>query len=88
MSELIKNAEYQYLIEQIGKTYQTAKDRVVSAVNTEMLKAYWEIGRYIIEFEQGGKIEGRVWKIPAYKPFKRPYSTTWVEVLVGVISII
>lgn len=34
MSELNKNNEYNQLIESIGETYQTAKSKVISAVNT------------------------------------------------------
>ncbi len=62
MSELTKNVEYQQLIERIGEAYQSAKSRVVAAVNTEMLKAYWEIGKYIVEFEQGGKLKAEYGK--------------------------
>lgn len=55
MSDLKKNTTYQQLIVTIDKTYQQAKSNVVSAVNTEMLHAYWMIGRYIVEFEQKGQ---------------------------------
>lgn len=57
MTELQKNIDYQQLIEKIGNKYETAKSNVVKAVNTEMLYAYWEIGKYIIEFEQNGKLK-------------------------------
>lgn len=57
MSQPIKNREYQQLIEQIGEVYQSAQKRFASAVNTEMLNTYWEIGKYIVEFEQGGKLK-------------------------------
>jgi Uncharacterized conserved protein len=55
MADLTKNIDYQELIERIGNTYQSAKSKIISAVNTEMLYAYWQIGKDIIEFEQGGK---------------------------------
>ncbi len=55
MTELRKNIDYKQLIAKIGNTYQSAKSKIVSAVNTEMLHAYWEIGKDIIEFEQSGK---------------------------------
>jgi len=32
------------------------------AVNTEMLIAYWEIGKDIVEFEQGGKLKAEYGK--------------------------
>jgi len=53
MSELNKNTQYHKLVDKIGESYQSAKSRVVTAVNTEMLNAYWEIGKHIIDFEQG-----------------------------------
>lgn len=53
---------YHQLIENIGKTYKSAKKDAISAVNVEMLKAYWEIGKYIIEFEQGGKLKAKYGK--------------------------
>ena len=62
MIELRKNIEYQQLIEKIGNTYQSAKSKIISAVNTEMLYAYWQIGKDIIEFEQGGKLKAEYGK--------------------------
>lgn len=62
MSELIKNVDYQQLIDKIGNVYQSAKSKVISAVNTEMLHAYWQIGRDIIEFEQGGQLKAEYGK--------------------------
>ncbi len=62
MTELRKNIEYQQLIEKIGIIYESAKSKIVSAVNTEMLHAYWEIGKDIIEFEQGGKLKAEYGK--------------------------
>ena len=57
MNELTKNTDYQQLINRIGTVYQSAKNKIISAVNTEMLHAYWQIGKDIIEFEQGGKLK-------------------------------
>ena len=62
MSELIKHTEYKELIENIWNVYQKAKNKVISAINIEMLNAYWEIGKYIIEFEQGGNIKAEYGK--------------------------
>lgn len=53
---------YLQLIEKIGTTYQAAKSRVISAIKTEMLQAYWKIGKHIIEFEQGGKVKAEYGK--------------------------
>lgn len=62
MSELYKNTDYQLLIDKIGNVYQSAKSKIISAVNTEMLFAYWQIGRDIIEFEQGGQLKAEYGK--------------------------
>jgi len=62
MIELRKNIDYQQLIEKIGNTYQSAKSKIISAVNTEMLYTYWQIGKDIIEFEQGGKVKAEYGK--------------------------
>jgi predicted nuclease of restriction endonuclease-like (RecB) superfamily len=62
MTELSKSTDYQKLIEQIGITYEAAKSKIISAVNTEMLRAYWEIGKDIIEFEQDGKLKAEYGK--------------------------
>lgn len=62
MNELSKSTEYQELLERIGDVYKSAKKRVIAAVDTEMLKAYWEIGKYIIAFEQGGKLKAEYGK--------------------------
>ena len=62
MADLTKNIDYQKLIERIGNTYQSAKSKIISAVNTEMLHAYWQIGKDIIEFEQGGKLKAEYGK--------------------------
>jgi len=62
MADLMKNIDYQELIERIGNTYQSAKSKIISAVNTEMLHAYWQIGKDIIQFEQGGKLKAEYGK--------------------------
>jgi predicted nuclease of restriction endonuclease-like (RecB) superfamily len=57
MIEFRTNFDYQQLIDKIGITYQSSKSKIISAVNTEMLYAYWQIGKDIVEFEQGGKLK-------------------------------
>jgi predicted nuclease of restriction endonuclease-like (RecB) superfamily len=52
MNELSEN--YDGLIYQISETYQQGQVRAIEAVNFSMVKTYWEIGQYIIEFEQRG----------------------------------
>jgi len=47
-------SNYSYLIEAIGDLIQLTRSRVVQTINTEMVNLYWEIGRHIVEYEQGG----------------------------------
>lgn len=56
-NELSNNEEYQELIARIGATYHTAQQKIGAAINKEMLLAYWEIGKHIVEFEQGGQLK-------------------------------
>jgi len=46
---------YKQLLSKIGRIYEGARTRALTAVEVEQVKAYWEIGRHIVEFEQAGK---------------------------------
>lgn len=48
-------ASYNELLNTIGSTIETARQNAVKAVNHELVKANWEIGRHIVEFEQLGE---------------------------------
>jgi hypothetical protein len=52
--QIQKQAIYQKLIDTIGTTIESARLRAIQAVNNELLKANWEIGKYIVEYEQHG----------------------------------
>ncbi len=47
--------DYQKLIDNIGASYQNSQNQLVTAVNQTMLQSYWQIGKYIVEFEQQGE---------------------------------
>ncbi len=47
--------KYKELLDNIGATLQKAKENAIKAINTELVKANWEIGRHIVEYEQHGK---------------------------------
>jgi predicted nuclease of restriction endonuclease-like (RecB) superfamily len=47
--------KYSQLLDNIGSALQRARENAVKAINTELIKANWEIGRHIVEFEQHGK---------------------------------
>ena len=58
-SEMIQQVEvsqaYSQLIGNIGSLVANARDNVARQINTTMLDAYWQIGQYIVEFEQKGE---------------------------------
>jgi hypothetical protein len=60
--ELVPKNDYQTLISQIAATYQQGQQRAVLAVNTHLVETYWQIGQYIVEFEQGGKTKAEYGK--------------------------
>ena len=45
---------YDDLIGRISTSYISAQTKVSNVVNASLIEAYWEIGRYIIEYEQKG----------------------------------
>lgn len=51
----VVKTKYETLLAAIGLTIETARQNAVKAINTELVKANWEIGRHIVEFEQQGK---------------------------------
>ena len=48
---------YEKLLTDIGATLQQARENASKAINTELVKANWQIGRHIVEFEQDGKVK-------------------------------
>lgn len=51
----LTGAKYSKLLDNIGLTIEQARQNAVKAVNTELVKANWEIGRHIVEYEQHGQ---------------------------------
>jgi len=47
--------KYNELLNNIGLTIEQARQNAIKAVNTELVKANWEIGRHIVEYEQQGQ---------------------------------
>ncbi|MCL2688618.1 MAG: PDDEXK nuclease domain-containing protein [Chitinispirillia bacterium] len=45
---------YQNLLEKISKRYVHGQAQAIRAVNESIVSTNWDIGRYIVEFEQGG----------------------------------
>ena len=56
MSELIPNPiSYQRLIDLISNCLTQGRVQAAKQVNTVLIQTYWQIGRYIVEFEQAGQ---------------------------------
>lgn len=49
------NIRYKMLLDNIGITLQEARQNAIRAVKRELVKANWDIGRHIVEYEQHGK---------------------------------
>lgn len=45
----------QPLIDNISMAINDARRKVASHINATMTQAYWQIGKYIVEYEQGGQ---------------------------------
>ncbi|NTU41729.1 MAG: DUF1016 domain-containing protein [Nitrospirales bacterium] len=54
--ELTANEGYRDLLERISDTYIQGRIGAMQTVNSHLIKTYWQVGRHIVEFEQGGKI--------------------------------
>jgi predicted nuclease of restriction endonuclease-like (RecB) superfamily len=52
---LQNNSYYNTLVSQIGNLLQKGRIQASYAVNEVLVQTYWQIGKYIVEFEQGGE---------------------------------
>ena len=56
MSDLtVRDDSYQQLLNLIGKCLALGRQRAFEHLNAALVESYWQIGRYIVEFEQEGK---------------------------------
>ena len=69
MEKVVRNKcvkEYDVLIKSIENMVERAKNKIAKSINNTMVETYWNIGRYIVEYEQGGV-------------FKAEYGTTLIR---------
>lgn len=52
--EMTTNSGYDSLVESIGSLLDSARAQIATSVNTILVQTYWNIGKYIVEFEQDG----------------------------------
>lgn len=48
------NTNYSKLVSTIAQTLEHGRNLAARAVNTQLLQTYWQIGQYIVEYEQNG----------------------------------
>jgi len=58
-TEKFNNNKYDLLIKQISTLITDAKRRVATTINHTLVETYWNIGKYIVEFEQEGNIRAK-----------------------------
>lgn len=52
--EIEDTQAYQTLVDNIGILLAKGRSQIAAAVNSVLVTTYWHIGRYIVEYEQGG----------------------------------
>ncbi|HQH43512.1 MAG TPA: PDDEXK nuclease domain-containing protein [Syntrophorhabdaceae bacterium] len=57
MSRNFTTNPYEQLKAQIGELLRQGREQAGRAVNAILVQTYWEIGRYIVEFEQKGNVK-------------------------------
>lgn len=57
MYQINSNEMLNTLISNIEQTVAIAKEKLATSVNTTITETYWQIGKYIVETEQDGKIK-------------------------------
>ncbi len=53
---------YRSLLQRISDTYAGGQRQAARAVNTHLIETYWQIGQYIVEFEQDGDAKAKYGK--------------------------
>ncbi len=57
--EEISPKDYKQLKEQIKELLYEGRKKAYKSINTILLQTYWNIGRYIVEYEQKGNIKAK-----------------------------
>lgn len=54
--EIINQNNYKQLISEIEQTLKDGRKRAAVAINNQLVQTYWQIGKYIVEYEQRGNV--------------------------------
>lgn len=60
--EIVNSNKYHELVEHISETYTKGRNNAAIAVNQYLVDTYWNIGQYIVEFEQEGNLRAEYGK--------------------------
>ena len=52
--KVLNNDGYRELVSQISETFVNGQQKAIVSVNYCLVETYWNIGQYIVEYEQGG----------------------------------
>ena len=58
-SPILAEQELNQLADNITNLVTDTKNQLVQIVNTTLVSTYWNIGKYIVEFEQQGNIKAK-----------------------------
>ncbi len=50
----VGDSDYDELLRRVGDVIQKGRNSIAAAVNNAIVQSYWEIGQYIVEYEQKG----------------------------------
>jgi predicted nuclease of restriction endonuclease-like (RecB) superfamily len=50
------NTAYRELVARISQTFDQGRAQALGAINRQLIDTYWQVGRHIVEFEQGGEV--------------------------------
>ena len=57
-----QNTDYRQLVSKISETFVHGQRKAVHTINACIIETYWEIGRYIVEYEQSGNARAKYGK--------------------------
>ncbi len=62
MSQLPQNQDYKNLFDRTSQIYQSGRSTAIRTIQSQLVSTYWEIGKHIVEFEQGGNTKAKYGK--------------------------
>ncbi len=54
---VVGDSDYDELLRRVGDVIQKGRNSIAAAVNNAIVQSYWEIGQYIVEYEQKGHVK-------------------------------